>query len=371
VALAAVVATVTFAAGLTDLVSTPARYGQDWDLMVDGGFSPAPVTAIVTALGPDPAVAAIAGGRYGEVNIDGQRVPTVSLADVVGTTFPAVITGQATARGDELVLGQRSLRALGRSVGDTVTVDAGDRPREMRVVGTVAFPRLNHGSFSTLGLGEGALLPAGVLPPIDLAGAGSLPGREADYLGPSGDSYEFVTVRLRSAATAADRARVTARLNRLLNAHYYTQLRVDQRPTAIDNYASIRATPAFLALVLGAMAAATLLHLEISVVRRRRRDLALCGALGMTRGQLLRAVVVQSLVVTGTAFLVGLPVGVAAGRVAWSRFASDLGVVDALRVPVGTLAPAVPLVAALAAVIALVPALVGARRRTAVTLRSE
>ena len=38
------------------------------------------------------------------------------------------------------------------------------------------------------------------------------------------------------------------------------QLRTEHRPTAIDNYAAVRSTPAVLAGLLGLVAAATLAH---------------------------------------------------------------------------------------------------------------
>lgn len=118
------------------------------------------------------------------------------------------------------------------------------------------------------------------------------------------------------------------------------------------------------------MAAATLAHLVVSVVRRRRRDLALCAAMGMPRRQVLRAVVIQALLVANVALVVGLPVGLAAGRWAWRSFASDLGVVDTLRLPVAALV-VVPVVEALAVAVAIGPAVVAARRRPSLALRSE
>src|SRR5438477_366150 len=116
-AIAAVIATVTFAAGLGDLVSTPARFGRDWDIMIDGVFAPTPVARVLRDLGHDRSVEAIGGGRYGEVTIDGERIPTIGLTDLEGTTFPAIIDGRAPTRGDEWVMGKRSLHQIGRSLG--------------------------------------------------------------------------------------------------------------------------------------------------------------------------------------------------------------------------------------------------------------
>lgn len=61
-------------------------------------------------------------------------------------------------------MGKRSLDSLQRSIGDTVTVDTGSGPVQMKVVGSAAFPGINHGSFSTLGLGVGAMARAEAFP---------------------------------------------------------------------------------------------------------------------------------------------------------------------------------------------------------------
>jgi len=370
VAIAAVVATITFAAGLNDLVSVPARYGKDWDVMVDGVFGPSPTQAVLTRYGHDPAVAAIAGGRYGEVSIDGQRVPTIGLTDLTGTTHPAIIDGRAAERDDEVVMGRTTLHELGRRVGDTVSVDTGMGPHDMTVVGVVAFPRFNHGSFSTLGLGEGALIRADQIPPLDIGGPLPPGLDEADFHDAGGPLYEFTLLRFRTSASASDRARITGDLQSIAQRDLQA-MRTDQRPTAIDNYAAVRSTPLILSLLLGALAAATLAHLVVSVVRRRRRDLAVSSAIGMTRGQIQRAVVVHAVVVAVTALVVGVPLGLAGGRLAWDRFADDLGVVATLQLPIVALAIVVPAVVIGAALIALAPASIAAHQPAGVALRTE
>lgn len=334
--------------------------------MVDGEFALAPVARILEELGEDRSVAAIAGGRYGEVTIDEMRVPTVGLTDLVGTTFPALIEGRSPNRSDEIVVGKRSLADLERSIGDTVTVDTGAGPQEMTVVGTAAFPRINHGSFSTLGLVVGAMARAEAFPARsieeksieeeNIEEENEVPPEldPADFVGPDETGFEFVTVRLRQSASAADRTRIVAVATRIGKPSLQL-IRTDQRPIAIDNYAAVRSTPADLAALLGLMAAATLAHLVASVVRRRRRDLALCVALGMGRAQISWAVVIQAVLVAGISMLVGLPLGVAAGRLSWAGFASDLGVVDSLRLPIATVGLVVPGVLVVAMAVALVP----------------
>jgi ABC-type antimicrobial peptide transport system permease subunit len=82
-------------------------------------------------------------------------------------------------------------------------------------------------------------------------------------------------------------------------------------------------------------------------------------------------VVIQAVLVAGVAILVGLPLGLAAGRLAWISFASDLGVVETLRLPFGTVALTVPVAVVVAIIVAAVPAIVAARTRPASVLRSE
>jgi predicted lysophospholipase L1 biosynthesis ABC-type transport system permease subunit len=242
----------------------------------------------------------------------------------------------------------------------------------MTIVGTAAFPRLNHGSFSLLGLGTGAMALAEVFPPFDLQALGDPPpGIEpVDFIGPDGENFGFVTIRVRPDATPRDRREIVTTASDIGDANMQI-VRLEQRPTAIDSYADVRSTPFVLAVLLGAMATATLTHLVANVVRRRRRDLALCAALGMRGAQLLSAVVIQAVIVAGAALVIGLPLGVAAGRVAWSGFASDLGVVDTLRFPIVALLLAVPVVLIVAVTVAAVPAVVAARTRPALVLRSE
>ncbi len=90
----------------------------------------------------------------------------------MGTTFPAIIDGRAPNRNDQIVIGKRSLRDLQRSVGDTVMVDTGTGPTKMTIVATAAFPRLSHGSFSTLGLGIGAMARTEAFPPYNFEDLG-------------------------------------------------------------------------------------------------------------------------------------------------------------------------------------------------------
>ena len=145
----------------------------------------------------------------------------------------------------------------------------------------------------------------------------------------------------------------------------------DQRPGDIKNYASIRDTPLALAVVLAVLAVGTLAHVLLTGVRRRRRDLALLKTLGFTRRQVLGTVAWEASAFAAVALLIGLPLGVIAGRWAWAVFANAAGVSTAATVPLATVLLAIPATLLAANLIAAAPGWEAARLRPALVLRTE
>ena len=144
-----------------------------------------------------------------------------------------------------------------------------------------------------------------------------------------------------------------------------------ERPAQIVNYRTMGTTPAVLAgaLALGAFCA---LGLTLTAsVHRRRRDLALFKTLGFTRRQLAAAVAFQATITVGIGTIVGVPLGIVAGRGLWDLFAQELYAIAKPTVP----ALSVVLVAVgallLANVVAVWPARIAARTPTAASLRAE
>jgi ABC-type lipoprotein release transport system permease subunit len=115
----------------------------------------------------------------------------------------------------------------------------------------------------------------------------------------------------------------------------------------------------------------TLAHVLLTGVRRRRRDLAVLKTLGLLRSQLLRVVSWQATALAAAALLVGLPLGVLAGRWAWVLFASSAGVGSSADVPVPLVLLAIPATLILANLIAAGPGWTAARIRPALILRTE
>ena len=144
-----------------------------------------------------------------------------------------------------------------------------------------------------------------------------------------------------------------------------------QRPADVNNYARIKATPVALAGVLALLAVATVAHLLVTSIRRRRRDLAVLKTLGFSRRQVSAAVAWQATIVVAIALLVGLPVGVAAGRWAWLFFSARLGVAPDLQVPLLAVLLSIPAALAIANAVAAAPGWVAGRLRPAPVLRTE
>ena len=145
----------------------------------------------------------------------------------------------------------------------------------------------------------------------------------------------------------------------------------DQRPGDIQNYTGVRDTPLALGAVLALLAVGTLAHVLVTGVRRRRRDLAMLKTLGLLRSQLLRVVSWQATALAAAALLVGLPLGLLAGRWAWLLFADSAGVGSQADVPVPLVLLVIPVTLILAVLLAVVPGWTAARIRPALILRSE
>jgi ABC-type antimicrobial peptide transport system permease subunit len=123
--------------------------------------------------------------------------------------------------------------------------------------------------------------------------------------------------------------------------------------------------------LIGLLATATLAHTLGTAIRRRRRDLAVYKTLGFVSAQIRAAVAWQATTFVAAAMVVGIPLGILAGRFAWQIFANQLGTLPESvtpPVPLLLLAPAAILAAN---VIAVLPAIVASRLRAATVLRAE
>jgi hypothetical protein len=370
VALLAVTAAVTFSVSLGHLISTPRLAGWNWDV---AGALPRKADdrdAMITALARHPEVDGVSAGTFHRpfpsehaLELGSERVPVELVAFDAGTVGPTVLHGRAPAAADEILLGPHTLADLDLEIGDTVTaagqVGKWGRPetweevtRRFEIVGTGIVPIAG----GEARLGRGATLTLDGLRRYDRAFE-----VEVAYLDlqPGADPNEVVRDANDSiGAPIGPRDLGVIGYDFVQNADLLNLEQVDRLPLVL----------AFLLVVLGV---GSLVHVMVSAVRTRRRDLAVLRTLGFVGRQVGSTIAWQATAVTSVAALVGIPLGIVAGRAIWRVFAERLGVVPEPVLPwwgIAVIVAGAVLVANLAAV---GPAWFAARTRPASVLRSE
>ena len=116
--------------------------------------------------------------------------------------------------------------------------------------------------------------------------------------------------------------------------HVFWRTVLKQLPAEdVVNLQSVDGLPLVLAALIVLLGLMTLGNTLVTSVRRRRRDLAISKAIGFVRTQ-VAAVVAWQATSSLLALLVGIPVGIAGGRWAWSTVASGIGSSSPPIVPV-------------------------------------
>jgi ABC-type lipoprotein release transport system permease subunit len=362
---AVVAGALTFGASLEHLTDTPRLYGAPWDFVVTTYFNPdepPPADTARAIIDRHPAVAGFSVSSFVGQNtrIDGYDLGFVAVDAVRGTVLPPIVEGRAPRRdSNEIVFGTRTMEDLDVEIGDTVGLAVSpQRTVRFRVVGRGVLPA----SDDQVGLGRGAFVSHATL--VRLAGVD-----EFDY-----GAFEFV-VRL---APGADPDRVFAELSRtmcpdpgLLGEHCGVFRADIEEPVDVVNFGRASSTPFLLAAVLAVFAAGTLVHVLVTAIRRRRRDFAILKTLGFNRRQVRTAVAVQSSTTVAIAMIIGLPLGIVAGRWLWSLRADELGIVNEPSLPWLALGLVVLAALVLAVGIAGIAGRSAANTRPRIVLRSE
>jgi FtsX-like permease family len=243
-----------------------------------------------------------------------------------------------------VALGARTMRELGVDIGDRVSARVGDASTSLTVVGRAVFPEFGDAGQ----LGTGGFVTLGAL----------------DRLLPSAPRNIFFVKFGRDVDLDRQRARVSEATEPLPH-------RVEGWPTDLASIERVSALPELFSGILTLLAVVLLLHTLVTSIRRRRREIAVLQAIGFVRRQVRGSIIMHAVALVCVALSIGIPLGVIAGRLIWKRFATELGLTSNTVIPWGRVTIAVIGAVALAAVVALAPAVWATRRRPAAPLRTN
>ncbi|MFI5034953.1 MAG: ABC transporter permease [Acidimicrobiales bacterium] len=360
VAVTALVATVVFGASLTNLLTTPRLYGQNWQLDL-GNMTTSQLHSALATMEPDPTVSKITWGFAGKyLTVGTVPVQGIFVNVAKGPMAFSLVDGHYPKGDHQIALGVTTLSQahlhIGSRVPVTLVTKSGPRTHTLEVVGTVSLPP----TFSNGGLGVGAVLPLHAALVIACRSGPQQSACISKLLrGISGWGMGVGIVPGR-----AGRATL-ARLQR----QFAQTLNVMSVPTNLVNFGQAVDFPLLLGVTLALFGAATLAHLLFVSVARRRRQVALLKVLGFVKRQVLATVGWQALTISVIGIAVGVPLGIGAGQVVWRTFATHLGAVPVAVTPVAVVAAVCAVIVVGGIVLSLVPAALATRVRPAEALR--
>jgi hypothetical protein len=303
-----VLAAFTFSAGVSDAAANPARFGQTWQLDTFLGlsgqdFGPASRVLQMTAADPDVTGvddARISGAQSGQVSVE-----SFTYDAVAGKRVPVVLTaGRMPSAPDEIVLAPTTASDMHAATGSVVRLTGAAKPRALTVTGIGFVPGGPHNNYDT-----GAwLTPAGY----------DRLFRGAHFA----FKFHAAAVALRPGADPRAVAhRLTAKAQAIKGGQAFV-VEVSPPPPIIQAVKDVGVLPLALSAFLAVLAIGAVGHALSIAVRRRRHELAVLRALGLTRGQSRLVISTQAtlLAIIGLAF--GIPLGVALGRILWHAAAS-------------------------------------------------
>ena len=273
---------------------------------------------MLTSLRKDRAIERITVATIADIDVNGRQVRMVAAAAIRGPALISVVDGRLPSGDREIMLGAATMRSVGAQPGGLVQVTVTDpegapHKAQFRVVGRASFPP----GFGTGGLGTGAAMTSSALTDTQCPpGAGGSPASATRSGAPS------ITVLARAApgpAAAAALARHVSTYRQFTGAA--------QEPVELVNFGESVNFPLLFGAMLALFGAATMVHLLLVSVSRRRAEAGLLKVLGFVRYQVAAVVSWQATAVALVGIAAGVPLGIAAGQVVWRVFATNFGVV--------------------------------------------
>jgi hypothetical protein len=352
-----VVATMTIDHGLSDALRHPERAGVAWDAQVHPLRSDLTLTGVraglVDRVRGERDVARVAEVDRMVTNVRDLGVPTFTVRPPPRSESSiglVTIDGRSPQMPDEAVIGPATARLLHVGIGDRVVV--GRSAARVRIVGTALFPSEVHATFD-----EGIWLA-----PTTYNAATPAPDANGDI-----PIEALVVVRFRD---GVDPKPATPRLGKALGGGVGAVETVDV-PPELSNLRNVRRLPTLLAGFLALLAVAALGHVLGTSVRRRRHEFAVLRALGVTRRGVRLILSAQGSAIGLAGILLGIPLGLAVGRVGWHAVADQVPLRYVSPFGVLAVAAVVPVAIAVANLLAIWPGRRASRLQPAEVLRAE
>jgi hypothetical protein len=347
-----VVAALSFLASLDSLAHDPIRQGWNWDVLVGNPNAQLnPADAYVRTFEHDPLIGADATISETTLRIGGHFVPVLGWQTFKGDVSPVVLDGRMPDGQGEIALASETMRATGARIGGELAVGAGGRQLRHRVVGRVLMPGAAQPDFNVeFSLGRGAVMSQD--------GVQQVLGEDTPF--PRIAAVSFAP----GVHTAVGVRHLRSQLGRIL---------FTERPDIdVQNLSRVRELPLLLALLLAVIGVGSLAHTLLTSVRRQQHELAVLKTVGFLRRQVAAAVVSYASALALIGVLVGVPLGAAVGRSAWTLVARDA--LGAQPSPVVPLLPVLAVIAGsvvIANLLAVWPGWTAARIRASAALRVE
>jgi hypothetical protein len=348
-----VLAAGVFSTAVAEAAANPERFGQTQrveSLVGSAGEDFADVGSGVAVIARDPDVASVADAPSGVIDAGTGPVTVFGYGWRGREPFPTVLLdGRMPTRPDEIVLGPTVARALGVGLGERVPATGNRGRAELTVSGIGFVPVASHNNYD-----DGAwMTPEGFAALID------------------GFKFHAVYVAL---YPGADPEVVAGRLGDSVgSALGIGPVLFDVTAPTVESVQlrNVEALPLVLGAFLAVLAVGAVGHALATAVRRRRHDIAVLRALGMTRRQTRAVIITQATALAVIGLVFGAPLGLALGRVLWQVVADITPLQYAAPAALLAVLLTVPIAVVVANALAAWPGRRAARLRIATVLRAE
>ena len=352
-----VLAAFTFSAGVSDAAANPARFGQTAQLegwIGENGHDFVPAGKVMAALATSHDVTGLNDSKSSVAQSGQVSITTYTYAPVGGKRMRVVLTaGRMAAAPRDIVLGPTTARQLRVGVGSTIPLIGGAHQVSARVTGIGFVPEGPHNEYD----GGAWMTRAGY--------ARVFAGAAIGY------KFRGYQIELRPGVSAAAAVR---RLNALASPLIGGQnlgLAPPAPPQALLEVRDVAVLPFALGAFLALLALGAVGHALATAVRRRRHELAVLRALGVTRLQSRLVVITQASLLAAIGLAFGMPLGIVLGRATWRLVARETPLFYHPPLAVVAVAVIAPLALLVANLLAAWPGQRAARLHSAQILRAE